>query len=184
MLEPNLDTPGTETVMPGGVTAPSNNASTSAVLVVDDEAYVRKVIGRWLTEAGLSWAQAENADAAWEYLQRHEVQVVTLDVSMPGRSGADLLPQIREHYPDTEVIMLTAHDETKLAIRMLTHGAFGFLVKPVSWEDFVPQVRKAMERRQSAIRQRQYLKDLEEESTFYRKGLEPWPKRSIGAGGR
>ena len=76
--------------------------------------------------------------------------------------GADLLPQIKQQYPDTEVIMLTAHDETKLAIQMLTQGAFGFLVKPVSWEDLVPQVRKALERRQAAIRQRQYTKDLEE----------------------
>ena len=66
--------------------------------------------------------------------------------------------------------MLTAHDETKLAIRMLTLGAFGFLVKPVAWEDLVPQVRKAMERRQSAIRQRQYLKDLEEKVQLGEKG--------------
>ena len=43
--------------------------------------------------------------------------MVTLDVSMPGRSGADLLPAIKRHYPDTQVIMLTAHDETALAIR-------------------------------------------------------------------
>ncbi len=151
-----------EIVVPGGATAPTENAAAAAVLVVDDEPYVRKVIGRWLTEAGLSWAQAENAEAAWAYLQQHDVQVVTLDVSMPGRSGAELLPQIKQHSPDTQVIMLTAHDETALAIRMLTQGAFGFLVKPVSWEDLVPQVRKAMERRQSAIRQRQHVQELEE----------------------
>ncbi len=148
--------------MPSGVIAPAGQASAAAILVVDDEPYVRKVIARWLTEAGLPSAQADNAEAAWGYLQQHDVPVVTLDVSMPGRSGADLLPQIKQQYPDTEVIMLTAHDETKLAIQMLTQGAFGFLVKPVSWEDLVPQVRKALERRQAAIRQRQYTKDLEE----------------------
>ncbi len=162
MQKPNPRDLGQEIAMPGGATATTDSAPAAAVLVVDDEPYVRKVIGRWLTEAGFSWAQAENAEAAWGYLQQHEVSVVTLDVSMPGRSGADLLPRIKQRSPDTQVIMLTAHDETGLAIRMLTQGAFGYLVKPVSWEDLVPQVRKAMERRQSTIRQRQYMKDLEE----------------------
>ena len=73
--------------MPGGVTAPMESASAAAVLVVDDEPAVRKVVCRWLAEAGLSAAEVPSADAAWDYLQQHEVPVVTLDVSMPRRSG-------------------------------------------------------------------------------------------------
>ena len=71
--------------MPDKVNLPMDNASAAAILVVDDEAYVRQVISRWLTEVGLPSAQAESADAAWAYLQQHDVHIVTLDVSMPGR---------------------------------------------------------------------------------------------------
>ena len=79
--------------------------------------------------------------------------------------------------------MLTAHDETALAIRMLTQGAFAFLIKPVSWEDLVPQVRKAMERREATIRQRQYVKDLEQKAGNYSKGLDHDEYGLSGTGG-
>jgi putative two-component system response regulator len=139
----------------------TGNASAAAILVVDDESYVRTIISRWLTEAGYCCAQAENADAALKHLQQHDVQLVTLDIAMPGRSGADLLPEIKQRYPDTEVIMLTALGETNLAIQMFTRGAYSYLIKPVHGEDVVFQVKKALERRQLLLEKRQYTKDLE-----------------------
>ena len=139
----------------------TDNASAATILVVDDEPYMRTIISRWLTEAGYRCAQAENADAAWKHLQQHDIHIVTLDISMPGRSGADLLPQIKQHYPDTEVIMLTALGEANLAISMLTHGAYGYLIKPVEPEELVFQAKKALERRQLVIEKRQYTRDLE-----------------------
>jgi DNA-binding NtrC family response regulator len=117
--------------MPWDVNVPTDNESAATILIVDDEPSVRQIISRWLAAVHRPSAQAENADAAWQYLQQHDVHVVTLDISMPGRSGADLLPQIKQHYPDTEVIMLTAHDDTSLVINTLTQGAFGYLIKPM-----------------------------------------------------
>ncbi len=55
-------------------------------------------------------------------MQQNDVQLVTLDISMPGRSGADLLPEIKRQFPDTEVIMLTALGETNLAIEMFARA--------------------------------------------------------------
>lgn len=147
--------------MSSGMSKATDNASAATILVVDDEPYVRTIISRWLTEAGYCCAQAENADAAWKHLQQHDVQLVTLDISMPGRSGADLLPEIKQQCPDTEVIMLTALGETNLAIEMFTRGAYGYLIKPVDFEDLVFQVKKALERRQLVIEKRQYTRDLE-----------------------
>jgi DNA-binding NtrC family response regulator len=144
------------------MTQATDRASDATVLVVDDEPYVRKVILRWLTEMGYLSAQAENADVALEYLREHDVQVVTLDISMPRRSGAELLPEIKRRWPDTEVVMLTALDETGLVTKMLAQGACGYLIKPVCSDDLVLQVRKAMDRRQSTIQQRQVAKELEE----------------------
>ena len=90
------------------------------------------------------------------------MQLVTLDISMPGRSGADLLPEIKRRFPDTEVIMLTALGETKLAIEMFARGAYGYLIKPVDSEDLLFQVKKALERRHLLIEKRQYTRDLED----------------------
>ena len=104
--------------MPGAMSQAAENASAATILVVDDELYMRTIASRWLTEAGYRCAQAENAAAAWKRCQQNDVQLVTLDISMPGRSGADLLPEIKQRFPDTEVIMLTALGETKLAIEM------------------------------------------------------------------
>ena len=90
------------------------------------------------------------------------MDLVTLDISMPGRSGADLLPQIKGSFPDTEVIMLTALGETRLAIEMLTQGAYGYLIKPAEPEELLFQVKKALERRQLVLAGRRHMQDLED----------------------
>ena len=147
------DMNATQDPRPSVGTSNHNGSAIGAnILVVDDEQYMRAIISRWLSEAGYTCAEAAGADAAWDYLQQHDVQLVTLDVSMPGRSGADLLPQIKERFPDTEVLMLTALGQAELAIQMLTNGAYGYLIKPVEPEELVFQARKALERRQFAYR--------------------------------
>jgi putative two-component system response regulator len=139
-----------------------NEASAAKILVVDDEPYMQTVLSRWLTEAGYLCDCAGNADAALEYLQQHEVHVMTLDISMPRRSGADLLPQIKRQFPETEVIMLSALGETQLAIDTLTNGAYGYLIKPVESEDLLFQVKKALEHRQLTVEKNLYTTALEE----------------------
>ena len=132
------------------------------VLVVDDESSVRDLVARWLTGEGHACAQAANADAAWEYLQENDVHLVTLDLRMPGRSGILLLHEIKETYPDTAVIVMTAVGETNTAIDMLTHGAWAYLIKPVERTELLDEARKALERRQLVIDKRQYTRNLEE----------------------
>ena len=105
--------------------------------------------------------QAASVQAAWEYLQAHEVHLVTLDVRMPGGSGTVLLPQIAEAYPDMSVIMMTGLDETGTAIEALTHGACAYLLKPVKREELVFHARRALERRQLILEKREYTHRLE-----------------------
>jgi putative two-component system response regulator len=147
--------------MASAISKATENASAATILIVDDEPYVRTVISRWLTKIGFCCVQAENADVALKQLQQYDVQLVTLDISMPGRSGADLLPEIKQRCPDTEVIMLTALGETNLAVEMFERGAYGYLIKPVDFDDLVFRVKKALERRQLVIEKRQYTSDLE-----------------------
>jgi putative two-component system response regulator len=139
----------------------ADGASAARILVVDDEPSLRKIVARWLNGAGYNCATAENATAAWEYLQTHDVPLLTLDINMPGISGVELLPRIKQRWPDTEVIMLTARDEGRLAIDTLTHGAYGYLLKPIEVDELLFHVKKALERRQLQLDKRQYTSTLE-----------------------
>ncbi len=81
---------------------------------------------------------------------------------MPGGSGLDLLDQIQQSLPDTAAIMLTAEGDTAKAIRALTSGAYGYLIKPVERKELLIQVRNALERRQLVIENREYTHRLED----------------------
>ena len=131
-------------------------------LVVDDDAHVRNLVARWLTHERCRCAQAASAQAAWDYLQAHEVHLVSLDVRMPGGSGTELLRQIAEAFPDTSVIMMTGLQDTQTAIEALTHGACAYLVKPVKREELIFQARRALERRQFILEKREYTHRLED----------------------
>ena len=131
------------------------------VLVVDDEPIVRDLVSRWLRDGGYSCSVAGNPADAWTHLQQHEVDLVTLDITMPGGSGLDLLDQIHQAMPDTAVIMLTAEGDTGHAIRALTAGAYGYLIKPVERQELMIQAKNAIERRNLVIENREYMQRLE-----------------------
>ncbi|HEX4145724.1 MAG TPA: HD domain-containing phosphohydrolase [Pirellulales bacterium] len=135
--------------------------SNARVLVVDDEPAVRDLLSRWLRDAGYLCATAPNAAAAWTHLGQHPVDLATLDITMPGGSGLDLLDQIRQELPDTAALMLTAEGDTTKAIRALTAGANGYLIKPIERQELLIQVRNALERRRLVIENRQYTRELE-----------------------
>ncbi len=103
-----------------------------------------------------------SAAAAWDYLQQNPVDLATLDITMPGGSGLDLLDRIRQTQPDIAAIMLTAEGDTAKAIRALTAGAYGYLIKPIERQELLIQVRNALERRRLAIENREYTRDLED----------------------
>lgn len=142
--------------------SPLNQIGNAKLLVVDDDTSVQDLLSRWLHNAGYSCARANSAAAGWEHLEEHAVDLVTLDIRMPGGSGLDLLDRIKQEFPDTAVLMLTGEGGTQKAIRALTHGACGYLVKPVECEELLVQVRNGLEMRRLVIENRQYLRHLED----------------------
>ncbi len=137
--------------------------SSSRILVVDDDIHVRNNVARILAPKGFSCAQASNNDTAWKFLQEHDVHLVTLDVAMPGQSGIELLQRISESFPDLSVIMLTAVGGAEIAIEALTHGACGFLTKPINADELVFQVTRGLERSRLLVERRNYTTDLEKQ---------------------
>jgi putative two-component system response regulator len=131
------------------------------LLIVDDQQPIRESLVGWLTRAGYCCAQAESAEAAWRFFQSNEVALVTCDLHMPGRSGFDLLLQIRQHFPDTAVLMVTGSVDTKTAIQTLTSGAFGYIVKPVERQELLFHVQRGLEHRRLMLENREYTQTLE-----------------------
>jgi cyclic di-GMP phosphodiesterase len=136
--------------------------SAAQLLVIDDEAAVQDLLTRWLRDAGYACARASSAAAGWAHLQKHAVDLVTLDIRMPGESGLDLLDRIKPTFPDVAVLMLTGEGDTTKAIRALTRGACGYLIKPIAPEELVVQVGNGLERRRLLIENREYTERLEE----------------------
>lgn len=99
------------------------------VLIVDDEAAPRAALTQILRK-DFNILTAENARSALAVINDHGVDLVTLDLKLPDRSGSDLLTEIKRTHAEIEVIMVTAYGTLQSAMDCIRHGAAGFLLKP------------------------------------------------------
>ena len=100
------------------------------ILVVDDEESLRGVISQILTEEGYHVTEAGSGEQAVELFREYPFPLVVTDIRMNGMSGTQLLEQIKNQYPDTQVIMITSHASLDSAILTMRLGAYDYLVKP------------------------------------------------------
>mgnify|MGYP001255514268 FL=1 len=109
--------------------APDIRTRKPTVLIVDDEAAPRAALTQILRD-DFHILTADNAHAALAILNNHGVDLVTLDMKLPDRSGSDLLEDIKRAHAATEVIMVTAYGSLQSAMDCIRSGAAGFLLKP------------------------------------------------------
>jgi putative two-component system response regulator len=131
-------------------------------LIVDDERIVRKLLVTGLSQCGYVCLEAGNAEEALRQMKDHAVQVVLLDIKMPGKSGIELLPELKAQYPDTVVIMATATVDTDVAIRSMKAGASDYFPKPFALEEVTLSIERALERRSLELEVREYRRHLEQ----------------------
>ena len=105
------------------------------VLIVDDEAVVRRGISRALARVGMTTQTASRGGEALEMLESERFNLVLLDIRMPDMDGVSVLRRIRQRYPDTKVIMLTGYPAVDSAVRCMKLGASDYLVKPFRLAD-------------------------------------------------
>lgn len=117
------------------------------VLLVDDEEQFVDVLSQRLETRGFQVSSACNGDEAIAHVEAHDVDVVILDVLMPGRNGIDTLREIRRMRPLTEVIMLTGHGTVETAIQGMKNGAYDYLMKPTDTSELVEKMTKAAKRK-------------------------------------
>jgi DNA-binding NtrC family response regulator len=116
------------------------------LLIVDDEESFRKLTARELERSGYVVEGAANLAEARAALAKGNFHVVLLDVRMPDGSGLDLLPEIRESVPGTDVVMLTAFGTVQEAIRAMKEGAHDFLTKPCKLAELEAVLDKVLEK--------------------------------------
>ena len=120
----------------------------TTILVVDDLPVVRLSLRHILQHEGFKVLEAASAEEARAALGREPVQLVLSDIEMPGGdSGLDLVKSLEDRIPEVAFVMVTAMDDTSLAIDCIQHGAFGYVVKPFQPREIVVQVSSALRRR-------------------------------------
>jgi len=131
------------------------------ILIVDDEKDIRKLLHQRLKIEGYRCEEAGNADQALDKMQTEPANLVLLDIKMRGKSGMELLSEIKERYPDTAVIMVTVIHDIDTVIESIRHGAYDYVTKPFNLDVVDHSVKRAMEKRRLELELRDYQQHLE-----------------------
>ncbi len=121
------------------------------VLLVDDEPELLDTLKKVLTRRGMEVHTTQSGEDALRLLQRTPIDVIVLDVKMPGMSGLDVLRQIKQAPVNREVILLTGHPTVDAAVAGLRQGAFEYLIKPPDVAELVTLIRRAQKVRQEKL---------------------------------
>lgn len=116
------------------------------VLVVDDEAYVREVLCRWLRDEGYGVDTAADAREALIALEEGDFELALLDIGLPDSSGLELLARVREEFPDVAVMMVTGSRDRSTAHQAMELGAQAYVTKPLDQDDVLISVDGALEK--------------------------------------
>ncbi len=123
-----------------------NNPASPRVLLVDDEVDFLENLGQRLELRGLQTSTATNGPRALEIINKEKIDVVVLDVRMPGMDGIETLRRIKESHPRIEVIMLTGHADLESSLEGMRFGFFDYLTKPVRLEKLIEKIQEAFQR--------------------------------------
>jgi DNA-binding NtrC family response regulator len=123
--------------------------SIANVLLVDDEIEFVETFSERLVMRDLEISKAFSGEEALQVLESNKnIEVVILDVKMPGMDGIETLAQIKSKYPLIEVIMLSGHTDVESAIDGMKRGAFDYLMKPCDMDQIIAKVTEAATKKQ------------------------------------
>jgi DNA-binding NtrC family response regulator len=115
------------------------------ILLVDDEIPFVETMTKRLSKRGIHIVTAFSGQESLDRLASGEdIDIVVLDVRMPGMDGLETLVEIKRQYPDIQVIILTGHATIETAIRGMRLGAFDYLTKPCELEELMEKIEDAM----------------------------------------
>ena len=131
------------------------------ILIVDDEEMIRDLLSSTLVQEEYICHQAANVDEAFVLLGEQPVDLVISDIMMPGRSGVELLRDLKKAYPDIAVLMITGLSDMNTAMECVHLGADDYITKPFGINRVVLTVKNLIERRALALEKKNYQINLE-----------------------
>ncbi len=131
------------------------------ILIVDDEEMIRDLLTSALQQEKYVCHQAANVDEAFMLLERQQIDLVISDIMMPGRSGVELLRDLKKADPDIAVLMITGLSDMNTAMECVHLGADDYITKPFGINRVVLTVKNLIERRCLAIEKKNYQASLE-----------------------
>ncbi len=142
----------------GTLPPPGNSLGKPSVLVVDDETGPRDAL-KVILRPFFTIHAAESAQAALKVLEQQHIDLITLDQKLPDRQGIDLLQDIKQHYTDIEVIIITGYGSLKSAMEGIRHGAAGYLLKPFNVTELITLINQTLEKKHRLDFLRTFLKN-------------------------
>jgi DNA-binding NtrC family response regulator len=136
------------------------------ILVVDDEINIRGALVTMLEKKGYEVRAAGGGEHALEQLHAAPADLVLTDLKMPGMGGMEFLRRLKEKWPETEVVVMTAYGSIDTAVEAMRSGAYDYLTKPIDRERFPVVVEKALERHALAFENKQLRDRLETRTRF------------------
>jgi DNA-binding response OmpR family regulator len=126
----------------------------SNILVVDDEPVARQSLSDILRLEGYAVNSVPNGQSAVEYVRTHPVELMIVDLRMPGMDGLEVVQVVNQISPETEVILLTAFGSTESAVQALRLRIHDYLLKPAPPAQVVNSVKKGLARREARLKAR------------------------------
>ena len=139
---------------------------TSRILMIDDEAAIRESIETLLTLEGFNVSLAPDGPTGLDLLSRNQYDLLLLDLALPGESGIDLLPRIKEMRPELPVIMITAFGTVGNVVDAIRAGAENFVQKPWDNEKLLADIRSAIGRHKAEEEVIQLKRTLKQRYNF------------------
>lgn len=132
------------------------------ILIVDDEPSICTVICDYLRLQGYNCASANAVDSALHILQTVSgIDCILSDIKMPGRTGIDLLKEVKHNWPEMAVILFTGNAEIHTAVASMQEGAYDFILKPIQLKQVIHSITNALEKKRMKLELRNYQKNLE-----------------------
>ena len=136
-------------------------------LLVDDEDEFLDIMLKRMRKRRLNVQGARSGQEALDILDDSSIDVIALDVKMPGMDGLTTLKEIKRRFPNIEVIMLTGHGTIETAVEGMKQGAYDYLLKPADFSDIETKLEGARQRREE---QEERIRKAEQRSLLRRSG--------------
>lgn len=136
------------------------------VLIVDDEAHIRKILSIMLSKKGYETQSASNGSEALEMVRKNSFDAVITDIRMSGMDGLELLTTLKAFDPEQVVIIITAFSSVDTAIQAMRQGAYDYISKPFKEDEILLILEKALERQRILAENRQLKAQIREKYDF------------------